>query len=1046
LENYVQESGRAGRDEKIHANCYILYHDDDLNKHFETLNRSKINLKEIQQIWRAIKEVTKFRDSVSQSALEIARAAGWDDNVQDLQTRVTTAISVLEESGFLKRGLNSPRVFANSILAKTFADANQKIDDFVLFLDEDKVIAKRIIKKLISSKSKSWDDSEVAESRIDYISDDLGIPKTDVIRVVNLLREIHLLTDDQDLSAYIKQGAKANTIVKTHTSFVALLRHVIAKFSPEPDVFNYKILNESAMNEELTSSVKEIKAIINFLEMSKWIEMSRINSDTLSIKLTSNKEDIVEKLDKLVRVSEVILDYLLQKSSNTPSEKTNLAIQFSIMELMKNYENQKSMLDSSCTTKDIEDGLYFLQKTGSIHIEGGFMVVYSPMQIERVVKDSHKLYTKSDYQQLEEYYVGKMQQIHIVGEYAHKMIEDYAKALQFVDDYFQFEYPDFLSKYFVGRRKKDIQLNMTPKRFQQLFGTLSEDQLKIILDKEHKRISVAAGPGSGKTKLLVHKLASIIYTEDIRQDQLLMLTFSRAAVSEFKHRLLALLGSSAPYIEITTFHSFSFDVLGRVGVLEKTDEVISQATEMIRNGEADPIRITKMVLVIDEAQDMSKAEFDLVTELINFNENLRVIAVGDDDQNIFEFRGASSEYFKQLSVVDGAFYELPVNYRSKKNIVDFANVFVRKIHNRLKTIPIRPNTNELGIIKVTKYQSNNLVIPVAQDVISRTLPGTTCIIAKTNEQAIQITGLLNKHHVPAKLIQQIDDFRLGDLLEIRFFMDLLRKSTTPIITKDFWHESLAAFREVYASSTNFDVCIQVFDTFYVTTKINPTIADFEEFISDSTLSDFAPKADILVSTIHKAKGKEFDNVYVLYENDYSINDTKARELYVALTRAKSFLSIHTNSSYFDRLNIDNLEYGYDSNTFDKPERLVYQLNHRSVFLSYFSFVAANVKRLLPGSVLETDEFPVFKYQGRKALKVSAKYEEEFRERKANQYELTGAVVKHIVYWFDKTNQTETLIVLPELTYDLVEVKDEDVDQNDAIDAEEPLTDGVTKDL
>ncbi len=323
---------------------------------------------------------------------------------------------------------------------------------------------------------------------------------------------------------------------------------------------------------------------------------------------------------------------------------------------------------------------------------------------------------------------------------------------------------------------------MTPKRFQQLFGTLSEDQLKIILDKEHKRISVAAGPGSGKTKLLVHKLASIIFTEDIRQEQLLMLTFSRAAVSEFKHRLLALLGAAAPYIEITTFHSFSFDILGRVGALEKSDEIVKQAAEMIRNGEADPIRITKMVLVIDEAQDMSKDEFDLVSELINFNDNLRVIAVGDDDQNIFEFRGSSSEYFKKLSAIDGEFYELPVNYRSKKNIVDFANVFVNKIHNRLKTIPIRSNTNDNGFIKVTKYASNNLVIPVSRDVISRTLTGTTCIIAKTNEQAIQITGLLNKHHIPAKLIQANDDFRLIDLLEIRSFVEQVRLSPTPILT------------------------------------------------------------------------------------------------------------------------------------------------------------------------------------------------------------------------------------------------------------------------
>ena len=75
LENYVQEAGRAGRDENITADCYILYCEEDLNKHFVLLNQSKLNLWEIRQIWKAIKDITRLRTTVSQSALEIARKA-----------------------------------------------------------------------------------------------------------------------------------------------------------------------------------------------------------------------------------------------------------------------------------------------------------------------------------------------------------------------------------------------------------------------------------------------------------------------------------------------------------------------------------------------------------------------------------------------------------------------------------------------------------------------------------------------------------------------------------------------------------------------------------------------------------------------------------------------------------------------------------------------------------------------------------------------------------------------------------------------------------
>ena len=90
---------------------------------------------------------------------------------------------------------------------------------------------------------------------------------------------------------------------------------------------------------------------------------------------------------------------------------------------------------------------------------------------------------------------------------------------------------------------------MTPSKFRQLFGELSPTQLNIINDKESKYIVVAAGPGSGKTRILVHKLASLLLMEDVKHEQLLMLTFSRAAATEFKKRLLKLVGAVADQLE-----------------------------------------------------------------------------------------------------------------------------------------------------------------------------------------------------------------------------------------------------------------------------------------------------------------------------------------------------------------------------------------------------------------------------------------------------------------------------------------------------------------
>lgn len=118
LENYVQESGRAGRDPNINACCYILYNDNDLDKHFILMNQTKLSINEIQQIWKAVKGLTKQRLNVNCSALEIARNAGWDDSVYDIETRVRTALSVLERSGYLERGNNVPHVYATGITVK----------------------------------------------------------------------------------------------------------------------------------------------------------------------------------------------------------------------------------------------------------------------------------------------------------------------------------------------------------------------------------------------------------------------------------------------------------------------------------------------------------------------------------------------------------------------------------------------------------------------------------------------------------------------------------------------------------------------------------------------------------------------------------------------------------------------------------------------------------------------------------------------------------------------------------------------------------------
>lgn len=152
LENYIQEAGRAGRDPHLSAKCYVLYSDEDLDKHFILLNQTKLSISEIQQVWKAVKDFTKLRPNVSCSALEIARQAGWDDSVSDIETRVRTALSALEQSGYIERGNNVPHVYATGITVKNMDEARLRLAESPLFSEEEMQNAIRIIKSLITQK------------------------------------------------------------------------------------------------------------------------------------------------------------------------------------------------------------------------------------------------------------------------------------------------------------------------------------------------------------------------------------------------------------------------------------------------------------------------------------------------------------------------------------------------------------------------------------------------------------------------------------------------------------------------------------------------------------------------------------------------------------------------------------------------------------------------------------------------------------------------------------------------------------------------------
>jgi ATP-dependent DNA helicase RecQ len=981
LENYVQEAGRAGRDPQMQAECYVLFADSDLDKHFILLNQTKLSISEIQQVWKAIKDFTSKRDKVSCSPLDIARQAGWGEDVEDIETRVKAAIAALEDAGFIQRGSNSPHVFATGIAVKNMDEARRKLTISPLFDEQSREEAARIIKSLISARATAEGRGSEAESRVDYLADILGMSKATVIRNINLMRQDGLLADCRDMQAWISKSTSQRNL----DIILKLEQFLLQRFGGETQRINYKELNEEAQKVGLTySNIKRLRMLLHFLSLKGYIHKQEHSfSDSVSVRLQASQDVTKARFERRMDICRFIVDTL--NVSRDPS-KDMMLVNFSIVELLQQFisSRQGSMFadQEEPTIADIEEALLYLTKTELMKIEGGFIVIYNTMQIGRIA-DRRTRYGKEQYRLLDEFYKQRIRQIHIVGEYANLMVRDYDAALRFVNDYFTLDFRKFINQYFKEERHSQIDQNITPAKYNKLFGELSNRQCEIIDDKESKYIVVAAGPGSGKTKVLVHKLASLLLLEDVKHEQLLMLTFSRAAATEFKKRLIDLVGNAAHYVEIKTFHSYSFDLIGKQGNLDEAKDVVRRAAEMIENGEVEQSKIAKSVLVIDEAQDMGADDFRLVQALMHQNEEMRVIAVGDDDQNIYAFRGSDSRHMQSLVSEEGTkLYEMTDNYRSSKAIVDCANRFVQRIPCRLKRTSIHSATGVDGKVMTLKSLLDAEI----------KVKGSTAILTRTNEETMQVAYELEQRGLHVTVAQSMGGFRFGNLAEIRYFLKQLGRNEISI-SKEKWQEAKQRTLETYASST----CLNVIKHFYADFEATRQVyyrSDLREFIFESNIEDFIAADDqsVFVSTIHKAKGREFDTVYLLspVPDGKDINDMRA--YYVGLTRAKKHLYLVTNPP---------TEYSSIS----------IALNMHDVILNFFKGRKDIVLRLRSGDSLLYRDGYLQNEQEVNVAALSTSGKDKLKAWTDKGYEVTSAKVSYTLAWKPQDSDIEYAVCL-----------------------------------
>jgi ATP-dependent DNA helicase RecQ len=347
-------------------------------------------------------------------------------------------------------------------------------------------------------------------------------------------------------------------------------------------------------------------------------------------------------------------------------------------------------------------------------------------------------------------------------------------------------------------------------------------------------------------------------------------------------------------------------------------------------------------------------------------------------------------------------YELLENYRSKANIVNFANNFAKNITKRMKSNPIEAVQKENGKIKIVECESKNVTWSVVSDVIDTLktpLIGSTCVLAFSNDEVCEIAGMLSKRGNAVKIIQLDEYFNLYNILEVRCFYDNLGENA--VISDDIWKEAKQKLNNKFKNTKGLEITKNIIREFE---QSNPQIkykTDFEDFISESELEDFFGENStntIFVSTMHKAKGKEFDNVFIMLKNYYASTDEKKRLFYVALTRAKNLLHIHFHGSNIFK----GQEIIYNNQPYPPVNIIPMFLTLHDVYLNHFKYKQKEIGKLNGNENLQIGDL----------FKFSEGFKGKIEKLKNRGYEIKEIIVNFIVYWKGEDMSEEIKIILP----------------------------------
>jgi len=284
---------------------------------------------------------------------------------------------------------------------------------------------------------------------------------------------------------------------------------------------------------------------------------------------------------------------------------------------------------------------------------------------------------------------------------------------------------------------------------------------EIELDIEQKLIvesnitqnqRIIAGAGSGKTTTVLYRIKFLL-DNFITPDRILILTFNRESAQNIRNLINKIFGFNVS-LKIYTIDAFCCKLINKYYTgsnFYSLSEYCNIGLKIMKDFGKEISSQFKYIF-FDEFQDVNDIQFNILKIFVDNGCYLSVI--GDDCQNIYQFRGTNNYYIINFDriISNSHTYFLRSNYRSSKDIIDLANHSIS--YNQLKVDKLMKSTKEQTnkpklVINLNENKTNIYIIKKIKLFISKGYDYQDIAILSRNTYPLKVMETeLTKHNIP----------------------------------------------------------------------------------------------------------------------------------------------------------------------------------------------------------------------------------------------------------------------------------------------------------